>query len=42
MGICTFFGHRDCPETVKPHLRKVLVDLIVREGVDTLEERSPA
>ena len=35
MKTCTFFGHRDCPETVKPHLRKVLVDLIVREGVDT-------
>ena len=35
MKVCTFFGHRDCPETVKPHLRKVLVDLIVSKGVDT-------
>ena len=35
MAACTFFGHRDCPETVKPHLRGVLVDLITNKGVDT-------
>lgn len=35
MAVCTFFGHRDCLETVKPHLRQVLVDLIVSKGVDT-------
>lgn len=35
MSVCTFFGHRDCPETVKPYLREVLVDLITNKGVDT-------
>lgn len=34
MGCCTFFGHRDCPETMKPKLREVLVDLITNHGVD--------
>lgn len=32
MEVCTFFGHRDCPETIKPHLREVLVDLIVNKA----------
>ena len=31
---CTFFGHRDCPEAVRPKLREVLVELIERHGVD--------
>ena len=35
MAVCTFFGHRDCPETIKPRLREVLVDLIANKGVDT-------
>ena len=35
MKACTFFGHRDCPETIKPRLREVLVDLITNKGVDT-------
>lgn len=35
MAVCTFFGHRDCPETIKPYLREVLVDLITNNGVDT-------
>lgn len=35
MAVCTFFGHRDCPETIKPYLREVLVDLITNQGVDT-------
>ena len=35
MVVCTFFGHRDCPETIKPYLREVLVDLITNQGVDT-------
>ena len=35
MAVCTFFGHRDCPETIKPYLREVLVDLITNKGVDT-------
>ena len=34
MKICTFFGHRDCPDTVKPRLREVLVQIIERDGVD--------
>ena len=35
MKACTFFGHRDCPETIKPRLREVLIDLICNQGVDT-------
>ena len=35
MAVCTFFGHRDCPETIKPRLREVLTDLIINQGVDT-------
>lgn len=34
MANCTFYGHRDCPETIKPKLRAVLVDLITNHGVD--------
>ena len=34
MSACTFFGHRDCPETIKHKLRDVLVDLITNHGVD--------
>lgn len=34
MVACTFFGHRECPDTIKPKLREVLVDLIVNHGVD--------
>ena len=34
MPACTFFGHRDCPETIKPKLREVLVDLITDHNVD--------
>ena len=34
MQVCTFFGHRDCPETIKPKIREVLVDLIINRGVD--------
>ena len=33
MANCTFFGHRDCPETVKTKLREVLVDLITNHDV---------
>lgn len=35
MAVCTFFGHRDCPETIKPRLREVLIDLICNQGVNT-------
>ena len=34
MSVCTFFGHRDCPSTVKPKLRKVLSDLIENQSVN--------
>ena len=35
MANYTFFGHRDYPETIKPKLREVLVDLIINHNVDT-------
>ena len=31
---CTFFGHRDCSEIIRPKLREVLIDLIISHGVD--------
>ena len=34
MSACTFFGHRDCPSSIKPKLREVLVDLIENRAVD--------
>ena len=34
MPACTFFGHRDCPDTIKPKLRQVLIDLIEQHNVD--------
>lgn len=34
MSAFTFFGHRDCPETIKPRLEEALVDLISNHGVD--------
>ena len=34
MAACTFFGHRDCPETIRPRLREVLEDLIINHNVD--------
>ena len=34
MAVCTFLGHRDCPETIKPKLREVLIDLIINHDVD--------
>lgn len=34
MAVCTFFGHRECPDAIKPKLREVLADLIVNHGVD--------
>ena len=35
MSACTFFGHRDAPETIKPKLREMLIKLIEEHGVDT-------
>lgn len=34
MSACTFLGHRDCPDEIKPKLREVLIDLIENEGVE--------
>lgn len=34
MRCCTFFGHRVCPEAIKPKLREVLVDLITKHEVN--------
>ena len=34
MATCTFFGHRDCPETIKPKLRSTIIDLIENHNVD--------
>lgn len=34
MPACTFFGHRDCPDTIRPTLRAVLEGLVEHNGVD--------
>lgn len=34
MAACTFFGHKDCPDTVRYNLRKVIIELITNYGVD--------
>ena len=34
MSVCTFFGHSDCPSTVAPKLRSVLIELIENHDVD--------
>lgn len=34
MSVCTFFGHRDCPDSVRPELKIVLENLIQNHGVD--------
>ena len=34
MAACTFFGHRDCPGSIKPKLREVVIDLIENHTVD--------
>ena len=33
MKTCTFFGHRDAKEEVKPLLRQAIIDMIEKEGV---------
>ena len=33
MKSCTFFGHRDCPETIKPKIHVAVVNLIENHGV---------
>lgn len=34
MSVCVFFGHRDCPDTIRTKLRNTLIALIVNHGVD--------
>ena len=34
MAVCTFFGHRDCPASVRAKLRAVVAELIEGRGVD--------
>ena len=34
MPACSFFGHRDCPSSIRPRLRETLVDLIENHTVD--------
>lgn len=34
MPSCTFFGHRDCPDTIRPALRAAITDLIENHGVN--------
>lgn len=34
MSVCTFFGHRDCPGTIRLQLKNVLITLIEECGVD--------
>lgn len=34
VAVCTFFGHRECPEQIIPRLTEVLVDLIENHNVD--------
>jgi len=34
MRVCTFFSHHDCPSSIKPKLRAVLVNLIENQNVN--------
>lgn len=34
MSACAFFGHRDCPSSIKPKLRETLIDLIENHAVN--------
>ena len=34
MAACTFFGHRECPDSIKPKLREVLIEVISNHDVD--------
>ena len=35
MAACTFFGHRDCPDSVKPELLAAIENLITEKHVKT-------
>ena len=34
MPTCTFFGHRECPDHIKPALERIVTQLICEDGVD--------
>lgn len=34
MGVCTFFGHRDCPPSTGPQVKRLLEDEISNRGID--------
>lgn len=34
MASCTFFGHRECPDSIKTQLKEVLIKLIVNHNVE--------
>ena len=34
MASCTFFGHRECPDSIKTQLREILIDLITNYDVN--------
>lgn len=34
MASCTFFGHRECPDSLKSQLQEVLIDLITNHNID--------
>ena len=34
MSACTFFGHRECPDSIKAQLRAELIDLVINHDVD--------
>lgn len=34
MAICTFFGHREITQNIKPVLKRILTELIEERGVD--------
>ena len=34
MPTCTFFGHRDCPEAIRPALYQAIIRMIEENGVD--------
>ena len=34
MPACTFFGHRESPDSIKPQLREVLIDLVTNHDAE--------
>lgn len=34
MCVCTFFGHKDCPDSIRERLRETLTELIIEYHVD--------